>query len=318
MRIWRFVGVMGLAVMAWGQRPLASGVDLKAIDKSVDPCQNFYLYACGSWMKANPIPPEYSRWGRFDELGDRNEKILRDILEDSAKHPGRSPVDQKIGAFYSSCMNEAAIDKAGDSPLKPGLERIQALKSKSELPSEVARLHAQDVNVFFSFGSSPDADNSKMTIADVDQGGLGLPDRSYYLDAKDEETRTKYREHVARMFELTGDSPADAAAKAKAVLTIETGLATASLDRVSRRNPQLTHHKMSLADFVALNPQFRLQALFRGEPHAQVRFPERLRAGFFQEPRQESVFHQSGRCKELPDMALRLGLRGLFEQAVRG
>jgi putative endopeptidase len=253
---------MGLAVMAWGQRPPASGVNLKAIDKSVDPCQNFYLYACGSWMKANPIPPEYSRWGRFDELGDRNEKILRDILEDSAKHPGRSPVDQKIGAFYSSCMNEAAIDKAGDSPLKPGLERIQALKSKSELPSEVARLHAQDVNVFFSFGSSPDADNSKMAIADVDQGGLGLPDRSYYLDAKDEETRTKYREHVARMFELAGDSPADAAAKAKAVLTIETGLATAALDRVSRRNPRLTHHKMSLADFVALNPNFDFNRYF--------------------------------------------------------
>jgi putative endopeptidase len=262
MRTWRFVGVMGLAVMAWGQRPPASGVNLKAIDKSVDPCQNFYLYACGSWMKANPIPPEYSRWGRFDELGDRNEKILRDILEDSAKHPGRSPVDQKIGAFYSSCMNEAAIDKAGDSPLKPGLERIQALKSKSELPSEVARLHAQDVNVFFSFGSSPDADNSKMTIADVDQGGLGLPDRSYYLDAKDEETRTKYREHVARMFELAGDSAANAAAKAKAVLTIETGLATAALDRVSRRNPRLTHHKMSLADFVALNPNFDFNRYF--------------------------------------------------------
>lgn len=262
MRIWRFVSFIGLAAMAWGQSPPASGVDLKAIDKSVDPCQNFYLYACGNWMKSNPIPPEYSRWGRFDELGDRNEKILHDILEDSAKHQDRSPLDQKIGAFYSSCMNEAAIDKAGGSPLKPGLERIQALKSKSELPAEVARLHAQDVNVFFSFGSSPDADNSKMTIADVDQGGLGLPDRSYYLDAKDEETRTKYRQHVARMFELAGDSQADAAAKANAVLTIETALAKASLDRVARRNPQLTHHKMSLADFAAQNPNFDFRTYF--------------------------------------------------------
>jgi endothelin-converting enzyme/putative endopeptidase len=262
MRTWRFVGIVGLALMAWGQSPPASGVDVKAIDKSVNPCQNFYLYACGNWMKSNPIPPEYSRWGRFDELGDRNEKILRDILEDSAKHQDRSPIDQKIGAFYSSCMDEDAIDKAGDSPLKPGLERIQALKSKNELPAEVARLHAQDVNVFFSFGSSPDADNSKMTIADVDQGGLGLPDRSYYLDAKDEETRTKYREHVARMFELAGDSQAEAAAKAKAVLTIETGLAKAALDRVARRNPQLTHHKMSLAEFAAQNSNFDFRTYF--------------------------------------------------------
>ena len=134
MRTWRFVGVIGLALAAWGQSPPAGGVDLQAIDKSVDPCQNFYLYACGKWMKANPIPPEYARWGRFDELAERNEKILREILEDSAKHQDRSPADQKIGAFYSSCMNEAAIDKAGDGPLKPGLERIHALKSKDELP----------------------------------------------------------------------------------------------------------------------------------------------------------------------------------------
>jgi putative endopeptidase len=263
MRTWRFVGVVAsVAMAAWGQNPPASGVDLQAIDKSVNPCQNFYMYACGAWMKANPIPAEYSRWGRFDELAERNEKILREILEDSAKHQERSSLDQKIGAFYSSCMNEVAVDKAGDGPLKPGLARIQALKSKDDLPAEVARLHAQDVNVFFAFGSSPDADDSKMTIADVDQGGLGLPDRSYYLDPKDEETRTKYRDHVARMFELIGDSKADAAARAKAVLQIETALAQASLDRVSRRNPQLTHHKMSLADFLAFDPHFDFKHYF--------------------------------------------------------
>ena len=235
---------------------------MKAIDKGVDPCQNFYLYACGSWMKSNPIPPQYSRWGRFDELADRNEQTLHQILEDSAKHQNRSPIDQKIGAFYASCMNEAAIDKAGAAPLKAGLDRIRELKSKNELPAEIARLHAQDVNVFFAFGSSPDAENSKMTIADVDQGGLGLPDRSYYLEAKDDETRNKYREHVARIFQLIGDSPADAAARAQAVLTIETALARVSLDRVSRRNPQLTHHKMSVADFTTADPQFDFRRYF--------------------------------------------------------
>jgi endothelin-converting enzyme/putative endopeptidase len=166
-------------------------------------------------------------------------------------------------------MSEAAIDKAGDEPLEAGLERIGAMKSKDALPAEVAWLHARDTNVFFAFGSSPDADNSKMTIADVDQGGLGLPDRSYYLDAKDEEMRTKYREHIARMFELIGDSKENAAQRAKAVLEIETALAKASLDRVSRRNPQLTHHKMTLADFSALDRHFDFKRYF-----AETRAPQ--------------------------------------------
>jgi len=265
MRTLRLAGVVaGLAMMAWGQKPAASGVDLQAIDKSANPCQNFYLYACGNWMKSNPIPAEYSRWGRFDELGERNEKILKEILEDSAQHQDRSPLDQKIGAFYSSCMSEAAIDKSGNEPVKTGLERIRAMQSKDALPAEVAWLQARDVNVFFAFGSSTDADNSKMTIADVDQGGLGLPDRSYYLDAKDEETRNKYREHVARMFELIGDSKETAAQRANAVLAIETALAKVSLDRVSRRNPQLTHHKMTLADFSGLDPHFDFKRYFAG------------------------------------------------------
>ena len=130
MRTLRLAGmVAGLAMLAWGQKPAASGVDLQAIDKSADPCQNFYLYACGNWMKSNPIPAEYSRWGRFDELGERNEKILKEILEDSAQHQDRSPLDQKIGAFYSSCMSDGAIDKAGDEPLKTGLARIRAIQS---------------------------------------------------------------------------------------------------------------------------------------------------------------------------------------------
>jgi len=265
MRTLRLASVVaGLAILAWGQKPTTGGVDLQAVDKSADPCRNFYLYACGNWMKSNPIPAEYARWGRFDELGERNEKILKEILEDSAQHQDRSPLDQKIGAFYSSCMSEAAIDKAGDEPLKTGLERIHSLQSKDALPAEVAWLHARDVDVFFAFGSSPDADNSKMTIADVDQGGIGLPDRSYYLDAKDEETRTKYRAHVARMFELIGDSKESAAQRANAVLAIETALAKVSLDRVSRRNPQLTHHKMTLADFSTLDSQFDFKRYFAG------------------------------------------------------
>ncbi len=233
-----------------------SGLDLSAIDKSADPCNNFYQYACGNWMKANPIPPQYSVWGTFPELQERNQEILRSILEDSASHQDRSSVDQKIGAFYGACMNEDAINKAGDEPIMSGVEQIRGLNSKKGLAGEVARLHDQGVDVFFRLGSRPDPDNSKMTIADADQGGLGLPDKSYYLQPKDEETRQKYVTHVSRMLQLIGDSHAEADQKAKTIMTLETALAKASLDRVDRRNPRLTHHEMSLPEFQALTPDF--------------------------------------------------------------
>ncbi len=256
-------GLLGICAAGFAQTPSPqSGVDLKAIDKSVDPCQDFYKYACGSWMKANPIPPQYSSWGRFQELANRNQDVLHEILDDSAKHQDRSPIDQKIGAFYASCMDEAAIEKAGDTPIKPGIDRIRALKDKAALAAEVARLHDQGVGVFFGFRAGPDPDKSTMTIADVDQGGLGLPDKSYYLEAKDEKTRQKYLEHISRMLQLIGDSPAEADAKAKAIISFETALAKASLDRVARRDPNLTHHKMSVSEFEALTPNFNFKQYF--------------------------------------------------------
>src|SRR5581483_937336 len=262
-----FFGILAIALtsttlaLGQGESP-QSGLDLKAIDKSVDPCQDFYKYACGTWMKNNPIPPDQATWSRFSELHERNQQVLHEILEDSAKHQDRSAIDQKIGAFYASCMDEAAVDKAGDTPIKPGIERIRALKDKTELASEVARLHDQGIIVLFGFHAQPDADKSTMEIADVDQGGLGLPDKSYYLEPKDEKTRQKYVEHISRMFQLIGDAPADADAKAKAILSLETALAKASLDRVARRNPHLTHHKMALAGLEALTPDFDFKQYF--------------------------------------------------------
>src|SRR5947209_6887840 len=178
-------GALFLAMMCQGQPPASSssssGVDLSAIDKSVNPCQDFYAYACGNWVKNNPVPPEYSVWGRFNQLADRNEEVLRGILEDSEKNQKRSPIDQKIGAFYEACMNEGAVDKAGYKPLKPELDRIQTIDGKDALTKEIASLHNQNINVFFSFGSSPDPDSARMTIASADQGGLGLPDKEYYF-----------------------------------------------------------------------------------------------------------------------------------------
>jgi endothelin-converting enzyme/putative endopeptidase len=270
MRIYGLSSILGLtfsSLLSAQGSSVSSGIDLKAIDPSVSPCQNFYQYACGGWMKANPIPPQYSRWGRFNELAEHNQAVLREILDDSAAHRDRSATDQKIGTFYGSCMNEAAIDKAGYTPIKPALERISALRSKADLAAEVARLHNEGIDSFFRFSSTPDSDDARMTIADVDQGGLGLPDKSYYIGDKDAEKREKYLAHIARMFQLIGISQAEAGAKAKAVLALETSLAQASLDRTARRDPHLLHNRMTLAQLVALAPSFDFKRYFT-ERHA--------------------------------------------------
>jgi len=240
-----------------GSEPSA-GIDLKAIDKSVDPCKNFYQYACGSWMKNNPIPPAYSRWGRFDQLQDENLKQLHAIAEDSEKNQQRSPTDQKVGALYGACMDEAAVEKAGAKPLQPELDRIKAMQNKGELAGEVARLHDQAVTAFFRFGQSPDPTNARMTIASAGQGGLGLPEKGFYTRTgpKDIETRKRYVEHISKIFQLLGVPAADADAKAQKILTLETDLANASLDNVSLRNPRLTLHKMSLSQFEQGIPNF--------------------------------------------------------------
>ncbi|HEY1216083.1 MAG TPA: M13 family metallopeptidase [Bryobacteraceae bacterium] len=235
-----------------------SGIDVKAIDRSVNPCTDFYQYACGSWMKNNPIPPAYSRWGRFDQLQDENLKQLHAIAEDSEKNQQRSPTDQKVGAFYGACMDEAAVEKAGAKPLQPELDRIKALQNKSELAGEVARLHDQAATAFFRFGQSPDPTNARMTIASAAQGGLGLPEKGFYTRTgpKDIETRKRYVEHISKIFQLLGVPAADADAKAQKILKLETDLANASLDNVSLRNPKLTLHKMPLSQFEQEVPNF--------------------------------------------------------------
>ncbi len=232
--------------------------DEKALDKTADPCVDFYQYSCGGWMKNNPIPADQPLWGRFNELAERNRVILHNILEDAAKANNRDANEQKIGDFYASCMDEEAINKKGVDVLKPAFDRIAAVKDKAELPAVVGYLHGQGVNVLFGFGSGADFKNAKEVIAQADQGGLSLPDRDYYLkdDPKSVELRKAYLQHVTNMFKLMGDAPDKAAAEARTVMDIETALAKGSMDRVERRDPAKVYHKLSNQEWQALSPSF--------------------------------------------------------------
>jgi len=241
-----------------------SGLDLSSIDKTANPCDDFYQYACGAWMTKNQIPADESSWGRFNELFERNQLVLRSILEDSSQHQDRSPIDQKIGGFYGSCLNEAAIEQKGVAPLQPELDRIAHIKDPHGLLLEVARLHELQVDVLFNFAPMPDPKNALLNIAGLDQGGLGLPEKDFYFrtDKKSVEIRQKYVAHIAKMFELLGAAQPAAQKKAAAIMGLETSMAKASLDVTSRRDPVALVHSMSRKELAGLSPNFRYDDYF--------------------------------------------------------
>ncbi|HLJ85950.1 MAG TPA: M13 family metallopeptidase [Candidatus Angelobacter sp.] len=239
--------------------------DLKAMDKTVNPCEDFYEYSCGNWRKQNPIPSDQARWGRFNELAEYNRQTLHEILEkDTASNPSRSPIEQKIGDFYHSCMDESTVNAKGFSPLKPDLDRIAAISTKDQFIDAVAYFSARGGGILFGFNSGPDLHNASIEVANVAQGGLGLPDRDYYLgqDGKAKETRQKYQEHLAKMFALIGDDEAAARKEAAAVVAIETSLAQAAFERVKMRNPENRDHKMKVSELAALAPNFQFERYF--------------------------------------------------------
>ncbi len=240
--------------------PYIPSLDLTAMDKSVDPCVDLYHYSCGGWQKKNPIPPDQTSWSVYGKLYQDNLMFLRSILEQSGPSaPQRDAVTQKIGDFYASCMDETTADKRGVAAIQPQLDAIAALKSAHDMAPLVARLPLPfGRTILFVAGSTQNPDNSEQEIADLDQGGLGLPDRDYYTkdDAKSKETRERYVQHVQKIFELLGDSPQAAKQNAEIILRLETALAKASWTRVERRDPYKLKNKMKLADLIQMAPNF--------------------------------------------------------------
>ena len=261
------------------QRP--AGVETASLDRSADPCTDFYQFACGGWVAKNPLPADRRSYGRFQQVLDRNQAILKRILETPSADRDR----EKASAYYAACVDEAAIDARGIAPLQPELKAIAALTSRDQIPALVAHLH-QTVGeppqvggptrrggayVLFNFGSRPRFENASILMANVGPDGIALPTRDYYVktDARSAALRDQYRAHVAGMLELAGETAEQATTDAGAVLAIETKLATAMLDVAARRDPNVVKHPMTVAELQQLAPAFSWQRYL-----AAVRAPQ--------------------------------------------
>ena len=241
-----------------------TGLDARNFDDSTNACVDFFQHADGGWLASNPIPAEYSQWSLDDELRERNLALLREVLETAAKNPGeKGSVTQKIGDFYASALDEKSIDDAGYTPIQPDLDRVAALKTPADVATLVRDWQRAGISVLFDFQPESDMKDPNTVIAYAAQGGLGLPDRDYYLrdDAKSKALLAQYRAHVARMLGLVGVANADE--QAGWVLDLETQLAKASLDRVALREPLNNYHMVSVREADAMTPHFSWSAFFR-------------------------------------------------------
>ena len=253
--------------------PYYPSLDLRSMDRSIDPCVNFYEYSCGGWKKNNSIPADQTSWSVYGKLYQDNLNFLRAILEEAAvDSPKRDLVTKEIGDFYAACLDEATVEKRGIAPVQNELDAIARLKSARDLAPLIARLQlAHGQVILFNSGSMQDLDNSEQVIAEIDQGGLGLPDRDYYTreGEKSKETRARYLEHVERVFELMGENEAAAKKNAATVMRLESDLAKASMTRVDRRDPYKLKHKMKVEELGALAPRFDWKAYF-----GEAQYPE--------------------------------------------
>jgi putative endopeptidase len=263
--------------------PAPKPVDPALFDPATKPCEDFYQHAVGGWLKSNPVPADKSRWGSFEELADRNRAVLKSILEETSAKTDwpKGSVYQKVGDFFASGMNEAEIEKAGTKPLEPWLAKVDGLKSSADLPKLVADLHGRRLMAGFGFFVAQDQKETTRYIPMVGQGGLGLPDRDYYLkdDAKSKEIRERYVAHIARMLELLGDTAETSRAKAAVVMDLETKLAKAARTRVELRDPERNYNKRTVARLAAEAPGYdwKVYLAAMGVPEGQdlnVRQPE--------------------------------------------
>jgi putative endopeptidase len=250
--------------------PKLEHFDISQVDKTLDPCQDFYQYACSKWNTANPIPADQVAWGTGSGLQYWNENILREALEKAAAQTSnRTDYEQKIGDYWAACMDESGIESAGTRDLKAGLERIAQMTNKSQLADQVAHIHQavpgawqgddnQTRAALLGFGQQQDFDDATKVVAAIDQGGLGLPNRDFYIkdDVKSKEIRGQYETHISKMLALSGENPERAAADAKTIIAIETAMAQAQMDNVARRDPKNLNNKMSLEQVQALTPSF--------------------------------------------------------------
>jgi putative endopeptidase len=247
--------------------PYSPSLDLSSMDRAVDPCTDFYRYSCGSWIKNNPIPPDQARWSVYSKLTLENQRFLWGILQQAAQpSPARSKVETEIGDYFAACMDDGSREKAGASPLRADLAKIAALKSLRDLAVFLGEADLTTVGneLLFGFGSSQDYADSSRVIGFLTAGGLGLPDRDYYVktDAKSIEIRQRYAEHVQQMLELAGEPAPQAKTDAQTVMEIETALAKASLTRVDQRDPHKLFHPYTLAKLQKLTPAFPWKVYF--------------------------------------------------------
>jgi putative endopeptidase len=257
--------------------------DLSAIDKTADPCTDFYQYACGNWKKNNPIPADQTRWGRFNELAERNNYLLYEDLKTAADAP-KTPLQKKYGDYFAACMNVDLANQLGAKPIEPALKTIADWSDKKTLATLLGQMEDKySVGFFFNFGSEQDQKDSTQQIGAVDQSGLGLPDRDYYLtqDDRSKTLREQYVAHVTKMFVLLGDSPERAAEEAKSVMAVETALAEGSMPRVERRNPANVYHVMTIDQLQAVTPDFNWKVYLDAKKEGSLKTANVVSPGFF-------------------------------------
>ena len=270
-----FSSIASFAAFAAFATPTTDVLNLDWLDKNTPAKDNFYVYANGAWQNKNPIPAEYSSWSVFHVLQEKNQKQIREIILNAAKdeHNKAGSIQQKVGDFYYSGMDENNINAQGIKPLQPELSRIDAIHDRAELQAEIVHLHQMGINALFGFGSMQDFTDSNNVIAAVMQDGLGLPDRDYYLkgDSKFKTIRAAYVKYLTTLFILSGDDPHKAAAGAATVMAIETNLATASMSQTAQRDPRAIYHMMDTTQLEQIAPDFSWVDYLSAMGHPEIK-----------------------------------------------